>query len=321
MIDFVGKWKWYFGISGLIILVGIISIAVLGLSWGVDFTSGTSMTIRFEQQVKQEELRQELTALGHSEAIIQTTGEGDFLIRTARLEPEERDPQTGEVTKPAEGTLIAEALEQEFGPLEVTDYNDVSSTVAKEIGRNTIIAVIAGCAAIGVYITWAFRKLMRPFRYGVCAVVALIHDVIIVFGMYALIGAFYPMDIDVMFITGILTVIGYSVNDVVVVFDRIRENTLKNPTSPLGTTINAGLNETLARSLNTGLGAIFVLLALFLFGGATLHNFMFVLLVGIISGTYSSIAIASPLLLFWPKRGLLGFIRRAQPSQVPLRRA
>ena len=321
MIDFVGKWKWYFGISGLVILVGVIALGVFGLSWGVEFTSGTSMTIHFEQAVTQDELRSELTALGHSEAIIQTMGEGDLLIRTERLKPEERDPQTGEVIAPAEATLITQALEQKFGPLEVIDYNDVSSTVAKEIGRNTIIAMIAGIGGILVYIAWAFRRMARSFRWATCATIALVHDTLVVFGMYALVGHFHPMSVDVLFITGILTVIGYSVNDTVVVYDRIRENTLKYPSNSFTATINMSINETLSRSINTSFTVVLVSLTLFLLGGSTIQNFMFILLVGVVSGTYSSIAIASTLLHLWPKRGLIGVFRRAQPSQVPLQRA
>lgn len=321
MIDFVGKRKWYFAVSGIVILIGIISIAVFGLKWGIEFSSGTSMTIRFEQEVKQEELRQKFADLDYGEAIIQATGEGDFLIRTERLETEVRDPQTGEVITPGEGDVIVEALEGEFGSLIVTDYNDVSSIVAKEIGRNATIAVIVAAIAILAYITWAFRRLEKPFRYGVCAVIALIHDVVIVFGIYALLGAFSNMEIDVLFITGILTVIGYSVNDTIVVFDRIRENRLKSPGGDIETTINGSLNQTLGRSLNTSLTTLFVLLALYLFGGVTIQNFILVLLIGVIAGTYSSVAIASQLLVVWDKRGLPRVFRRLRPSRVSPRGA
>ena len=321
MIDFIGKRKWYFVLSGLALLIGVIAIPAFGLRWGIEFTSGTTMTIRFEEEVTQEEVRGELAALGHGDATIQTTGEGDFLIRTERLEPEVRDPETGEVITPGEGDVIVEALREEFGALEVTDFYDVSSILATEIGRNATYAVIAGAAAILVYITWAFRRLMRPFRYGVCAVVALIHDVFIVFGMYALLGASTPKEIDVLFITGILTVIGYSVNDTIVVFDRIRENTIKSPSSDIETTVNSSLNETLGRSLCTSLTTLLVLLALYLFGGATIQNFILVLIIGVIAGTYSSIAIASQLLVVWHKRGLPSFLQRLRPSRVPLRGA
>jgi len=321
LIDFVGKRKWYFVVSALVILIGIISIAVFGLRWGIEFSSGTSMTIRFEQEVKQEELRQKMTDLDYGEAIIQATGEGDFLIRTERLELAVRDPQTGEVITPGEGDVIAEALEEKFGSLIVTDYNDVSSIVAKEIGRNATIAVIAAAIAIMGYITWAFRRLARSFRYGVCAVIALIHDVLIVFGIYALLGAFSNMEIDVLFITGILTVIGYSVNDTIVVFDRIRENRLKSPSGDIETTVNGSLNQTLGRSLNTSLTTLFVLLALYLLGGVTIQNFILVLLIGVIAGTYSSVAIASQLLVVWEKRGLPRVFRRLRPGRMPLRGA
>jgi len=321
MLDFVGKRKWYFLFSALVILVGIVSLITFGLKGGIEFTSGSTMTVDFEQTVEQADLRSEMANLGHDDAIIQRTGEGDFIIRTKELEPEVRDPETGEVITPAERDTIEEALEQRFGTLTVLDFYSVSPIVATEIGRNAAIAVIVAAVGILLYITWAFRRLVRPLRFGVCAILALIHDVLVLLGIFALLGGIMGIEIDAMFITGALTVIGYSVHDTIVVFDRIRENMTKRPGQNLEETINNSILETLGRSLNTSLTALFVLLALFLFGGATIQNFILVLIIGIITGTYSSVCIASQLLIVWQNREFPRLLRRLRPRRALLREA
>jgi preprotein translocase subunit SecF len=158
-------------------------------------------------------------------------------------------------------------------------------------------------AAVGIllYIAWAFRKMPNPFRYGVCALIALAHDTLIALGVFAIIGRILGWEVDLMFVTGILAVIGYSVNDTVIIFDRIRENVLRGRSPDFDSTVNNSLVETLSRSLNTSLTTLFVVIALFLFVGTTIQNFAVVLLVGIIAGTYSSIFIAPPLLVLWRK--------------------
>ena len=322
MLDFVGKRKWYFLFSALVILVGVVSLIALGLNWGIEFTSGSLMTIDFEQTVEHADLRSEMANLGHDDAIIQRVhgGEGDFLIRTRELEPEVRDPVTGEVITPSEQDTIKEALEQRFGPITKSSFDSVSSSVAREIGRNATIAVVVAAVGILLYITWAFRRLGRPLHFGVCAVLALIHDVLVVLGMYALLGAFLNLEITVMFIMGVLAIIGYSVNDTIVVFDRIRENTPKGAVID-PKIVNESIHTTLPRSLNTSLTSLFVLLALFLFGGATIQNFVLVLIIGVITGTYSSVCIASQLLIVWQNREIPTLFRRLRPRRVLLREA
>jgi preprotein translocase subunit SecF len=321
MLDFVGKRKWYFLLSALVILVGVVSLIAFGLKGGIEFTSGSTMTVDFEQAVEQADLRSEMANLGHDDAIIQRTGEGDFLIRTRELEPEVRDPETGEVITPAERDTIEEALEQRFGPLTVLDFSSVSPIVATEIGRNAAIAVIVATVGILLYITWAFRRLVRPLRFGVCAIVALVHDVLVVLGIFALLGGIMGIEIDAMFITGALTVIGYSVHDTIVVFDRIRENMAKRAGQNLEETINNSILETLGRSLNTSLTVLFVLLALYLFGGATIQNFVLVLIIGVVTGTYSSVCIAAQLLIVWENREFPRLFRRLRPRRALLREA
>jgi preprotein translocase subunit SecF len=307
MIDFMGQKKWYLLGSGIITLVGIIFLLAFGIPRGIEFTGGTSMTLKFEQQVDQAALRGEFTGLGYTDAVIQKTSEDSFIIRTPLLSDQEM-------------ATIKSALTAKFGEEPaITDVYAVSPAVASEIEGNAAIAVLVAAIGIVIYMTWAFRKLMKPFRYGVCAIVALIHDVLVVLGVFAILSVWLNLEIDAMFITGILTVIGYSVNDTVVVFDRIRENTLKNPGVPLETTVNYSITETLPRCLNTSLTTLFVILALLLLGGATIQNFVVVMLIGVITGTYSSISIASPLLVVWESGTFGRFFRRVIPRRAPAR--
>jgi len=305
MIDFVGKRKWYLLASGIIILIGVIFLLSVGLQRGIEFTGGTMVTISFEQAVTQEELREELAVLGHDDAIIQWSGDAQaFVIRTTELSEEDV-------------VVMQNALTEAFGTLTIVEVYAISGSIASDIEGNAMLAVIVAAIGILLYVTWAFRRLMRPFRYGVCAIVALLHDVIIVLGMFSVLGGIFDIEIDAMFIVGVLTIIGYSVNDTIVVFDRIRENSLKNPGTPLATTVNNSIMETLGRSLNTVITTLFVILALLLLGGATIHNFALVLLIGVISGTYSSIFIASQLLVVWDSGAFGRLIRRVVPKRAP----
>jgi preprotein translocase subunit SecF len=305
MIDFVGKRKWYFLVSGIIILIGVIFLLSVGLQRGIEFTGGTMVTVSFEQAVTQEELREELAVLGHDDAIIQWSGDAQaFVIRTTELSEEDI-------------VVMQNALTEAFGTLTIVEVYAISGSIASDIEGNAMLAVIVAAIGILLYVTWAFRRLMRPFRYGVCAIVALLHDVIIVLGIFSVLGVIFDIEIDAMFIVGLLTIIGYSVNDTIVVFDRIRENSLKNPGTPLATTVNNSIMETLGRSLNTVITTLFVILALLLLGGASIHNFALVLLIGVISGTYSSIFIASQLLVVWESGAFGRLFRRVVPKRAP----
>ena len=307
MINFVGRRNWYFLISGVIILIGVVSLIVFGLRWGIEFTGGSMITVGFEQEVAQEELRAVMAELGYDDAIIQKTEVGDFLVRTTLLSDEDM-------------MLIRETLNDRFGEEPtVSEPYAVSESIGKEITGYASIAVFVAAIGILLYVTWAFRRLKRPFRFGVCAIVALVHDVLIVLGIFSLLGVFLDIEINAMFITGVLTVIGYSVNDTIVVFDRIRENMARSTGIPLETTVNNSIMDTIGRSLNTSLTTMFVLLALFLLGGVTIHNFVLVLLIGVIVGTYSSICIASQLLVVWENGELGRLFRRIIPRRVPVR--
>ncbi len=289
MIDFMGRKQWFFLVSTIAMGISIVSLVVFGLQPGIDFTGGTSMTLRFNPQVQQEELRQGITTFGHPEAIIQSSDE-DFLVRMKEITPAEREELT---------TKLSEELSTE---VVVRDYNTISPSIAGETAASAGIAVVIAAIAMLLYIAWAFRRMPSPFRWGACAIIALIHNVLIVAGIFSILGKTVSMEIDAMFLTGVLTVVGYSINNTVVVFDRIRENVIKGISLDFAVVVNSSLLETLGRSLNTSLTTICVILALFLFGGTTIHNFMLVLLIGLIAGTYSSMLIAGPLLAVWEKK-------------------
>ena len=283
-----GKRSWFLIISEAIILIGIIALLVFGLKPGVEFSSGSILTISFEEEVGQPELEAAMAELGYANTIIQRTGEGDFIIRTQELSGEEK-------------TGLEDSLSARFGTTTEREFYSVSPMVAAETAHNAIIAV--GIAAIGImlYITWAFRKMPKPFHYGVCAIIALVHDVVLVLGIFAILGAIMNWEINLMFITGVLAVIGYSINNTVVVFDRIRENLKRGLSVNFEMMVNNSLVQTMSRSMNTSLTTMLVVLALLLFVGATILNFAMVLLIGIIAGTYSSLFIAPNLLIIWEK--------------------
>ena len=288
-LDFVGKKQWFFLASAVIIIPGIISLGVFHLKPGVDFSSGTAMTIHLSEEVDQSQLRQAFTELGYSEAIIQHTGSGDYLVRIPAVTPEEKIALTDGLTKKT-GKEVA-----------VRDFFAVSPLVASETAGNAVIAVVAAAIGILLYIAYAFRKMPKSLRWGTCAVVALIHDVLLVLGVFSILGWALGVEVDAMFITAMLTVVGYSVHDTIVVFDRIRENMTKDAHRDFAATVNSGIVETLVRSINTSLTVILVVTALLLLGGTTIHYFTLALLIGVITGTYSSIGNASQLLVVWEK--------------------
>lgn len=289
MIDLIGKRFKFFAFSAVLLLLCIIALATSGLKMGIDFSSGSLLSVSFDQAVTIEDVRQELAELGHDKAIVQITGEGDFLIRTFAMDTEEK-------------ISVEEALEARFGEMAELSFENVEPVIARQTANNAIIAIIAASAGIMLYITWAFRRMPRPFRYGTCAIAALVHDVVVVVGLFAIMGIPLNLEVNLMFITGVLAVIGYSVNDTVIVFDRIRENRLNHPNADFAGIVNKSLVETLTRSLNTGLTTVLVILALLLFIGSTIENFSIAMFIGVVTGIYSSIFTASALLVVWERK-------------------
>ena len=289
MIDFVGKRRWFFLISGILIVIGIISLAVFGLKWGVDFSSGTAITLQFENPVELAELRQQLADLGYDTATIQSAGEQQFFIRVRETTSEEY-------------VQLKEGLQAGLGS-NITDSSvfTVSPIIAAATVRNTGIAIIIASIGILLYISWAFRKMPKPFRWGICAILALFHDLLIVIAVFSILGWAAGMEVDALFVTGVLAVAGVSVNNIVVVFDRIRENSKRGVSGDFEVVANCGIMESVGRSMNTGLATLFVIIALYLLGGVTIRNLILALLVGITTGIYSSLCIAGQLLVVWEK--------------------
>ena len=290
MLNITGKRFWFFLMSAVVILIGIISLATIGLKSGIEFSSGSMLTVNFNQEVTQGQLEQELANSGYPNAIVQQTQPtGNFLIRTHSLSSGEK-------------ALLEDALTARFGSFNgEPSFKQVSPMIAEETSRTAIIAVIIAAFGILFYVTWAFRRMPKPFHYGTCAIIALIHDALIALGIFSILGGILNWQINLMFITGILAVIGYSVNNTVVIFDRIRENLKAGISADFEVVVNSSIVETLGRSLNTSITTIIVVLALFLFVGATIQNFVVVLIIGVIAGTFSSICIAPMLLVVWDR--------------------
>jgi len=322
MFDFVRRRDWYYLLSLLVLVPGIISLIIPpSLKPGIEFTGGTTFTVRFAQAVHQDALRSALSELGHPEAVVQRTGESEFLVRTRELEGSAAAPEIGPAP-PSERDTIESGLRQRFGDFldnngnvsnRFIDFSSVSGTVSEEIGRNAGIAVIFASVAILLYISWAFRAVPKPFVFGTAAIVALLHDVVLVLGTFSIFGKVFGMEINTMFLTGLLTVMGFSVHDTIVVFDRIRENLRRGEGRDFSECVNASLNQTVARSINTSFTVVLVLVAMLLMGGVTIRDFLLVLLIGIISGTYSSIFVASQLLVTWEERDIQRLLRRLLP--------
>jgi preprotein translocase subunit SecF len=300
MFDFVRNRHWFYLLSAFLIVPGVISLILPGgLNPGIDFTSGTIMTVQFDQPVEAGRLRDVMSQLGHSEAIVQESGDNTFVIRTRPL-TQATTSDTGE-TGTSERQQIEQALNDNFGNAQILNLDQVSPLIASEIVRYAILAVAAASVCILLYLWWAFRKVTHPVRYGTTAVVALIHDALVVLGIFSILGRLFPAEVELesTFIVAVLTVIGFSVHDTIVVFDRIRENFIRRSGEPFENVVNHSLAQTLTRSLNTSLTVIMTLVVLMLFGGVTIRTFVLALLVGITTGTYSSIFVASMLLASW----------------------
>ena len=307
-MDFVGKRIWFFLLSALILLPGVVFLIIApGLKPGIDFTGGSTVMFEVTDSVTQDSLRGVMTGLGHPDAVIQKMDDRTFFIRTKELRDEEKD------------NVIAEIQRQESpGGVELLAFDLVSPVVAAETVLNAFYAVVAAAIGIFLYLWWAFRNVPSPFRYGLAAIVALVHDSMIVIGIFAILGEVADIEVNTMFLVAILTVIGYSVNDTIVVFDRLRENIILYPNRTLTHNANISIMESMGRSLNTSLTLLFTLLALLLVGGETIRIFLWVLIIGVIAGTYSSIGIATPLLVVWESgavgRFFLRLMGRTQPA-------
>ena len=292
MINLMRFKMLYFLLSFLIILPGLYFLLTSGLKFGIDFTGGVLLEYKFEKNASAEDIKNLFSKDKIEVGQIIKSSQNTFIIRTKPLEQN----QISE---------IKQKLSEKFGQIEERRVESVGPVIGRELQQKATLALILASIAIVLYIAFSFRKVPKPassWRFGIAAIVALAHDVLLVVGVFAILGKFLGVEVDTLFVTALLTVIGFSVHDTIVVFDRIRENLVKNMGKKFIDVANISVVQTLGRSLNTSLTVVFVLLALLLFGGETIKWFVVALLVGIVSGTYSSIFNATALLVWWEER-------------------
>ena len=289
-----------FLVSAVLLIPGIVFLIIApGLRPGIDFTGGSTLTIEFADPVEQQQLRDALAEIDVGDTTVQNFGDNVYFIRTKELSEAEKD----EITTGLEAAISPNGSN-------VLAFDLVSPVVARETVIAAFWAVFAAAIGIFLYVWWAFRNVPSPFRYGAAAIVALVHDAGVILGIFAILGVVAEIEVNTMFLIALLTVIGFSVNDTIVVFDRLRENIVASPTRSLAASINLSVSETLGRSINTSLTLLLTLLALMLFGGPTLRGFLLVLLIGVLVGTYSSIAVATQTLVVWEHGDIPRLYRR-----------
>ena len=304
-MNILGRRYWFFGVSLLLILPGFIIILTQGLPISIDFTGGTFLELRFDSGFVPQpaEVVVALEEASIADTQVQTTSGGQLIIRTPFLDDDQR------------AGLVAHLEDSFEEEVTVLRFESVGPTIGAEVTRRAALAVAVASLLVVIYIVYSFRSVPNSLRYGICAVLAMLHDVAIIFSLVAIGSLLFGWQIDALFLTAVLTVIGFSMQDTIVVFDRIRENSTVYRRLPFETLVNHSIVQTLQRSINTQLMTVeFMLLALILFGGITLRQFAFVLLVGLLSGTYSSIFISAPVLVVWENREWKRWFGRLRPA-------
>jgi preprotein translocase SecF subunit len=317
MFNFIKHRKYYFLLSALVILPGVIAMIYSTLTigspvrLGIDFVGGSLFEVEFQEAASEDAIRAVFREFGLGDVVLQelqTIGEeaagARWQIRTAFVE--------SDVTR-----QITAALGEQIAPLDAdaTIVNQVSPAIGSEVTQAAFVAVIVAAVVILLFIVFSFRQVANAVRYGVCAIAAMVHDILVVMGVMSILGLLFGWEVDALFLTAILTVIGFSVQDSIVVFDRIRENSKKRRGEDYEVLVNRSMLETIHRSLATQLNAFFIMAALLLFGGSTIKQFVAILFVGLASGTYSSLFNAVPLLVAW-ENGELPFLRGRRRQQV-----
>jgi preprotein translocase SecF subunit len=308
MYNIVQRRRWYYLFSTMVIAVGIVAMIYSTIEFGtpvrlgVDFESGSRFVIRLEAAASEDEIRVAFEQAGFNNPNV--THLGDPADNTWQVRTKFVDTDTAEA--------IIARLSEEVAPVDKasSSVDSVSPAISQEVTRSAAIAVAIASGVILLWIWWAFRRVPHSVRYGVSAIAAMIHDILVTMGFMSIMGILFGWEADALFLTAMLTVIGFSVQDTIVVFDRIRENIPKHRGESFETIANRSLLETMHRSLATQLAAIFVMVSILLFGGASIKQFIAVLLVGLLSGTYSSIFIAVPLVVSWEEGDLQRILGR-----------
>jgi len=305
VMEIVKYRKLYFILSGILIIASLVVLFGYGLKPGIDFTGGTIMELEYEEErPSNDDLRASLEEFDLGEIYVQPTGEKGVIIRMVHIEEDVHQQILGKLRGASDvdmgNGLIAQTVTT---VIEETRFDSVGPIIGTELREKTYIVVIAVLISMIIYIALAFRRVQRPlqsWQYGITSVIALFHDILIPLGVFALLGKYYGVEISIPIITALLAVLGYSINNTVVVFDRIRETLLRRG-EDFEQIVNISLNQTLSRQINTSLTTLLVAGAIFFLGGATLKFFALALLLGIIAGTYSSIFLAGPILVAWYK--------------------
>jgi preprotein translocase SecF subunit len=308
--------KWYFLISLLIIVPGLLAMIYSTATTGkpfkvaIDFTGGAIWELNFDKAIQPAELRQIFVDAGLNDTAVTTLGDGK--TAQVRLKPVDDDQKLS----------LTQAIKAKFGQsVTESQFALVGPAIGSEVTQAAVVAVFAASIAITLFLVVAFRKVAHPFRYGVSAVIAMLHDILVTLGIFAIFSLLFGWEADALLLTALLTVISFSVQDTIVVFDRIRENSGKYRGEAFGLIADRSLLETLHRSLATQLNALFMMGALLLFGGPTIRQFVAVMFFGLISGTYSSIFNAVPILVAWEERDFLGTKKRQPQPQAELAKA
>ena len=297
-MNIVGHRMWFFTLAAFLLIASLVSLVIFKLNPGIDFAAGSVLTLKFEQTVTLADVKQTLTDAGYS-GTVGFDAHGNVDIRTIELTTDQK-------------TAIKEALIPQFGTFTELRFESVDPIVAKQTSRAAIIASALASIGILMYIAFAFRKVPQPFSYGMASVAALLLDCVVVLGVYSILGKFANWEIDLGLVTGILTVIGYAINDTIVVFDRIRENHKRYPGTDFGVVVNNSLIDVATREIITGVGVLFVLIALLLVVGPTIKNLVVTLMIGIYFGTFTSMFVAAPLLVALHKKEIGSFFPKSE---------
>jgi preprotein translocase subunit SecF len=306
MLNIVGKRYWFFALSTIVIIPGIVALAFWGLPLAIDFTGGSILEVRFESgsPPAPAEVVALYDELGILDPLAQSAGTSEIIIRSKLID---------ETVKAS----IIEEMESRFeGPVTLLRFDSVGPSIGIEVAQQAAGAIGLAALFILLYITYAFRGVPNARRFGIAAIIAMLHDVGVVIGIEAILGHYLGWEVDALFLTALLTVIGFSVHDSIVVFDRIRENQRIHRRLNFEQLVNHSIVQTLDRSINTQLTVMLTLLALLLFGGVTTRHFVTILLIGVFSGTYSSIFNAAPILVVWENREWRWWFRRKKQSAV-----
>lgn len=281
--------KWWYALSLLLIVPGTVSLLLFGLRLGIDFTGGSLVELKAPSGVEVEEVREAFEG-EYGDPVVQSTSAGTYQVRVKQLTPEEHND------------LLDQAKAELGEGTEELRFETIGPSISEELRDKAFLSVSLGALLILLYIAYAFRNVPKPassWRFGITTILTLLHDILFVVGAFSLLGYFTGLEVDATFVAALLTAVGYSVHDTIVVFDRIRENLIKRVGRGFTGTVNYSIAQTLVRSLNTSLTLVLVLIAMYLFGGESLHGFVLALLLGTVIGTYSSIFNAAPLLVSW----------------------